>query len=221
MANQTAKPLEFWTSFSPELRTELRNHFDPNKLGAAVESPDDATTRRKISAVATILLNDKKYKVAEELFDYYCRTREDGRQDPDALLAKYNVAYAQLEQGEFAKAETSCREFLGIETVLAGRYHMGVKSNFGMALNKQEKFAEAEIVLKDVLPVLNAEFHQSDPRVLGCMRHLMEALSGQGKLDEAKLLNDDGMVYAQMCGEPYRKDEIEEMEHMRKMTEEH
>lgn len=67
---------------------------------------------------------------------------------------------------------------------------LGVESNLGVTLNKQHKFAEAKEVLTKLLPVLKREFHPADPRVLGCMRHLMEALWGLGRLEDARRLND-------------------------------
>jgi len=225
MTDTPTTPPVFWTSFSPELRTELRNHLDPNQLGAAIEHPDDETSTSAISTLAKNLIQQEQYKVAEELFTYYYHARlaaTGGRQNTDTFFTKYNIAYAQLEQGEFAKSESSWRELLVLDIDGTDRHfvaNLGANNNLGLVLNKQGKFAEAEEVLRQLLPVMRREFHETDPSNLGCMRHLMEALSGQGKTEEARRLNEEGMVLARKCGEPHCKDEVEEMENMRSLIE--
>ncbi|KAE8443687.1 hypothetical protein EG329_001459 [Mollisiaceae sp. DMI_Dod_QoI] len=220
MENRVTTPPVFWTNFSTELRTELRNHLDPNKLGAAIENPNDAASRSEISTIANKFLHQKQYKLAEELYTYYyqARTAElGGRTDADTLSTKYSIGYAQLEQGELAESENTWKEILSLE--LYGldnklRMVLGAKNNLGVALNRQGKFQEAETVLRDLLPEIQKEFPESDPRVLGCMRHLMEALVGQGKVEEAKMMCERGMVLAETVSEVHRKDEIEAMEEM-------
>lgn len=78
-----------------------------------------------------------------------------------------------------------------------------------MVLNKPGKFSKAEDLLAELLPEIQGNFHGSDPRALGCRTHLMEALTGQGKLEQ---LHGKGTELAKSYGEPHREAEVELMD---------
>jgi hypothetical protein len=84
-------------------------------------------------------------------------------------------------------------------------------SNLGWVLNKEGKYIEAEVVLKQLLPDLQTRFGEDDPRTLGCLRHLMEAVGGQGRIEEALEMNKKGIeLVTSMTGE-HQADELKAM----------
>jgi tetratricopeptide (TPR) repeat protein len=221
MTSRLTTSPKFWTTFSSSLHSELKVTLYPNALGAVIENSQSESSRSDISMCAIIFLfQEKKYAVAEELFTYYYETK-NGQQTEDTLSAKFNIAYCQMEQGSFAKSEASWRELLSIsaeviDNIKSQLSNLGERSNLGMVLNKQGKFLEAEGVLRELLPEMQKKFDHSDPRALGCLRHLREALIGQGKVDEAGFLLGEGMELAKSCGELHRGDEIEAMDEFRR-----
>ncbi|CZR69847.1 uncharacterized protein PAC_19747 [Phialocephala subalpina] len=221
MAEATTTSPAFWTSFSPDLRTEFRNHLDPNTLGAVIEDPDSESSRSEISTMAQKLLHASKWKEAEELLTYHYLARTaalGGRANADTMYTLFSVGYAQLGQEDFVKSEKTWRQLLALKLDAQDsklRSFLGVESNLGFALNKLRKYAEAEEVLRELLPKMQKEFHESDPRLLGCMRHLMEALLGLGRVEDARVLNDEGMKLAVSVNEAHREAEIESMEEIR------
>lgn len=220
MANATITPPNFWTDFSPELRTELRNHLDPNRLGAAIEDSDSEETRREISSLEQNLLQNGKWQLAEELLTYYYLARTaalGGKANRDTLSTLFSVAYAQMAQENFVKAEKTWRDLLALsldEQDSRLRTNLGAESNLGFTLNKLGKYEEAEQVLRALLPRMQKQFDESDPRVLGCMRHLMEALIGLGQLSKASDMNKEGMRLTARVSEVHREAEVEAMHEM-------
>ncbi|KUJ13655.1 uncharacterized protein LY89DRAFT_784541 [Mollisia scopiformis] len=220
MAAQIISPPVFWTTFTPTLRTCLRNHFSPDALGAIIEDPNSPSSLSAVSTLGTTLLQQNEFSLAEELlFNCYKAkvSASNGKPNADILATKYNIAYAQLKRDAFAESEKSWKEILN--TVLDSDKkvlpNLGAKSNLGYTLNKQGKFEEAEPVLTDLLPEMKERFHESNPRVLGCMRHLMEALVGQGKVEEAMMLNEKGSELVGKCEEQHKEAEREAMDAMR------
>lgn len=214
-------PPTFWTDFSPELRAELRNHLDPDRLGAAIEDPDSQDSRTDISTLARKLLQNSKWDLAEELLTYHYLARTaaiEGRANADTLYTLFSVGYAQMGQDAYTKAEKIWRDLLALPLDAQDsrlRTNLGAESNLGFTLNKLGKYEEAEQVLRALLPKMQKEFEESDPRLLGCMRHLMQALIGLGKLHEASDLNDEGMELALKVNEVHKEAEIEAMQEVR------
>lgn len=221
----TTTPQKFWTSFSPILRTELRNAFSTDEIGALIENPTSSESRGKISTIAAKFLQQKKFQSAEELYLWYYETRISelkDKQNIDTLFALYNVAYAQLEQHSYENSEHTWRKLSKVsKTSNAESFvqNLGAESNLGFVLNKQQKYQEAEEVLAAVLPKMTALFHDNDPRLLGCIRHLIEALAGQEKMEEARELWLRGMEMAKTAQAPHTVAEIEAMMEVHEMIE--
>jgi tetratricopeptide (TPR) repeat protein len=120
--------------------------------------------------------------------------------------------------GEYASAEATYRELINLaEKPLAT---LGAQSNLGFVLNKEKKYAEAAAVLRDLLPLMKERFGEDDSRSLGCLRHLMEAVGGQGRVDEALLMNERGMRLVTGMGAEHKEDEIVAMEGLKVKLEE-
>ena len=60
-------------------------------------------------------------------------------------------------------------------------------------LNKQGKYAEAEEMLRKVLPRLNIATGKYSQQAIGTTRELCRAVGGQGKWEEAEQMYVDGL----------------------------
>jgi hypothetical protein len=69
----------------------------------------------------------------------------------------------------------------GPDTAIAMRH------NLGLALLKDGRFAEAEEILRRLLPIEREKIGRSNEQAWGCLRVLIELLEGQGKGEEARL----------------------------------
>ena len=86
-------------------------------------------------------------------------------------------------------------------------------------LNKQGKYAEAEEVLRGLLPLLQNRMGMDSPQSLGCMRHLMEAVGGQGRWEEAREMCEEGLGLVDGMGGEEKGAEMEAMTEMEKKIE--
>lgn len=116
----------------------------------------------------------------------------------------HNLGLAQAKLGQFEVGEVSYRGLIPLCEKPATS--LGARSNLDWALNKEARYMEAEAVLRGLLPDLKERFAEDDLRVLGCSRHSMEAVGGQGRIDEALKMD----VVTKMLGE-YDVAELEAM----------
>jgi len=196
------------------LSPELRNSLTYDQVKQLSQRPDDPETLSTEYKIAINFSEKGNHKAAEELFRHNLSARQNvlGKSHADTLATMHNLGLAQVELGHFEAGEATYRELVPLYEKPAAS--LGARSNLGWVLNKEGKYSEAEVVLKGLLPDLQERFADDDPRVLGCLRHLMEAIGGQGRIDEALEMNRKGMEsVSKMAGE-HQVTELEAMKEM-------
>jgi tetratricopeptide (TPR) repeat protein len=183
---------------SPDLRNSLTTG-QARHLSQSLNDPEALSAEYKIA----ISFSEKgNYKTAEELLRHNLSARQNvlGTTHADTLVTMHYLGIAQTELGNFEDGEATYRELIPLYEKPAAS--LGARSNLGWVLNKEGKYSEADEVLRGLLPDLQERFAGDDPRILGCLRHLMEAVGGQGRIDEALEMNKTGMaLVTKMTGE--------------------
>lgn len=129
------------------------------------------------------------------------------------ISALFPLAMLQTETKQYAAAEESYRQLLA--TNPPSRPDLAATSNLINVLNLQHKYAEAQKMSMQVLPLLQKEFGANSPQYLGCMRKLMESLVGQNKGQEARQLYQKGLnLVATISDGDIRKEEVDAMQEM-------
>jgi tetratricopeptide (TPR) repeat protein len=187
--------------------TESINHLE--------QAPDDPETLSMEHQLALNFLNEGTFQAAEELLRHDLAVKQNtlGATHADTLATMHNLGLAQIELGSYSDAERTYRELTPLyEKPVAS---LAARSNLGLVLNKQRKYDEAETLLRSLLSELRERFAADDPRVLGCLRLLMEAIGGQGRIDEALEMNTDGMKLVTKTTGDHQAAELEAMRDMR------
>lgn len=88
-----------------------------------------------------------------------------------------NVTAVKLALGKYREAEIMCREGLAmLDTIQSSFIYDEVKGlylkNLGIALRKQEKYTEAEIVLQDELKISEKIYNQNNPEMLNSLYNM-------------------------------------------------
>ena len=204
------------TNVVDDLSPSLRHILTPDQAKQLSQSPRDAEALSIEYSIATSFTDKGNYEAAEELLRRNLSARQNalGTTHPDTLATMHHLGTAQTQLGHFDDAEATYRELIPLYEKPAAS--MAARSNLGWTLNQAGKYAAAEDVLRGLLPELRERFAEDDPRVLGCLRHLMEAVGGQGqgRVDEALEMNRAGMaLVAKMNG----GDQLDELEAMKEM----
>lgn len=170
---------------SPNLRNSLATD-QAKQLSQSLNDPEALSAEYKIA----ISFSEKgNYKEAEELLRHNLSARQNvlGTTHADTLATMHYLGVAQTELGKFEEGAATYRELIPLYEKPAAS--LSARSNLGWVLKKEGKYSETEEVLRGLLPDLQERFAEDDPRVLGCLRHLMEAVGGQGRIEEALEMN--------------------------------
>ncbi|KAH0371999.1 hypothetical protein KCU65_g1618, partial [Aureobasidium melanogenum] len=128
---------------------------------------------------------------------------------PQASLL-FPLAMLQTETKQYDLAEETYRQIL-----ITNPSDLAASSNLISVLNFQHKYADAERIAMQILPLLQNHFGASSSQYLGCMRKLMESLVGQGKGGEERKLWKRGMELVATIGdEEVKKEESDAMEEL-------
>jgi tetratricopeptide (TPR) repeat protein len=171
------------------------------------------------------------------------RSQTLGTEYQATLTAVEALATVYLESGRYELAEDHyCRLLTSYEKLYGPDTAWSVMSNLGYLRNKEKRYAEAEGLLRRLLPllrhgmgkdapqvvacgneklkkVLEGGLGESSPQALGCARHLMEAVAGQGRFEEAEgMVEEELRVVEGMSGE-YKDEEVVAMKEMKVMIE--
>jgi tetratricopeptide (TPR) repeat protein len=196
------------------LSPELRNSLSSDQIKQISQQPNDPETLSAEFAIAVKFSENGNDKAAEELFCHNLSARQNvlGISHADSLATMHYLGLVQTKLGQYADGEATYRELIPLYEKPAAS--LGARSNLGWVLNKEGKYGEAEAVLRGLLPDMQERFAEDDPRVLGCLRHLIEAVGRQGKIDEALEMNKNGMeLVTKMTGEH----QVAELEAMKEM----
>jgi len=143
-----------------------------------------------------------------------------GPEHVETLTTIHALAMVQTELGQNAQAEQNYRKLLEISERQKGpNTSWAAMSNLSWILNKQGKYAEAEGILRRLLPRLQSRMGKDSPQALGCLRHLMEAMGGQGRYAEAMEMNLEGLEMVGNMAEEYKPEEVEAMKEMKAQLE--
>jgi len=189
---ESVRSVTFWHSLNPSLRFILNPLLPASELEQIALQTYDNT-------------RDNKYRALEQLLQKHISETPSLGLDSAFLFA---LGFIQMDLETYNAAENNFRSCLS----LRGGHCFPSRSNIGFVLNKQGKHAEAEEVFGKLLPELQDAYGQEAPAALGCMRQLMEASLDQGKIQQAKVLNQVGLRIVDAMGGKYKADEIEAMQ---------
>ncbi|KAI9810839.1 MAG: hypothetical protein M1827_006046 [Pycnora praestabilis] len=196
----------FWNSMPPQLRMSITASIPADEITQMTRQYGDTETPKA------------KYQAIEELLSRTIATKKDtlGPEHADTLNTMHALAMVQTELDEDDRAEKTYRKMLEAYEKTGGPNRaFAVMNNLAFVLNRQGKYAEAEQILRKLLPPLQERGGRDTPQALGCMRKLMEAVGGQGRYEEAKEINVEGFeLVGKMDGEE-RPAEMEAMEEVK------
>lgn len=168
--------LPFWTSIPPSLRQAVELAIPPQLLQARLsqsESPNTLATR---------------YTQLEVLLKEYVAEEQSLKKTPapatQPLSPLFPLALLCMETARYPAAEDLWRTLL--PTPPHSNSDPAITSNLIEVLNIQHKYAEAERLSIQLLPLLQRELGQSSPQALGLLRKLMLSLVGQDKREKAR-----------------------------------
>ena len=198
-------------TFIDTMSPELRDSLSADQLKQLSQRPNDPEILSIEYQLALNFSNEANFQAAEELFRHNLAAKQNvlGATHVDTLATMHYLGIAQTELGHYADGEKTYRELIPLYEKPAAL--LAARSNLGWVLNKEGKYSEAEIVLRGLLPQLQERFAEDDPRVLGCLRHLMEVVGGQGRVDEALEMNKKGMELVTKITGEYQADELKAM----------
>jgi tetratricopeptide (TPR) repeat protein len=184
------------------MSAELRNLLSNDQIKQLSQNPNDPESLSMEYKLAVEFFNEGNFQASEELLRHNLVAKKNvlGTTHADTLATMHYLGLSQTELGHFVDGEKTYRELIPLYEKPAAS--LAARSNLGWVLNKEGKYSEAEVLLTDLLPGLQERFAEDDPRVLGCLRHLMEAVGGQGKFEEAQEVNRRGMeLVTKMTGD--------------------
>lgn len=193
------------------LSPELRSSLSPDQIQQLSQQPQDAEALFAEYKLALHFSSEGNYKAAKELLCHNLAARRGilGKSHAETLATMHYLGLVETNLGYYAAGEAIYRELIPLYEKPAAS--LGARSNLGWVLNKEGKYTEAELSLRQLLPDLKERFGEDDPRTLGCLRHLIEAVGRQGRIEEALEMNKGGMdVVTSMTGE-HRADELKAM----------
>jgi len=139
-----------------------------------------------------------------------------GPEHADTLAAMHTLGLVQSETGSAARAEQTWRKMLSIRERDRPHSALAVRSNLGFALVMQGKYAEAEEIARQLLPMLQERHGRDSPQALGTLRQLIEAVGAQRRDEEAKRLSEQGFALIGNMGKgkfkEYQQEELEAMQ---------
>lgn len=189
-----------------QLREQITSTFTEDEIKQLDLPPGDTETQAG------------KYKALEKLALDNVVTKEKalGPEHVDTLAAMHALGMLQSEIGEHAQAEETWRKILMIQEKDRPNTSLAVRSNLGFALVEQAKYAEAEEIARQLLPVLQGRHGKDSPQALGALRQLTEAVGAQRRYQEAKTLNEQGFKLVESMSEgkfkQYQQEELEAMQ---------
>ncbi|TKA77842.1 hypothetical protein B0A49_01450 [Cryomyces minteri] len=215
----------FWGSLPPGLHDAAARALPADKLRQMIQrlGNQDVSTNTHDQAHEVSLEQQAKLNALDELLLHTVQTRQQtlGREHEDTLEAMHALAMVQTELRHCSQAETTYRQLLEAhERTMGPDKSWAVSNNLGLVLNQQKKYAEAEAILRPLLPRLQGRMGKDSPQALGCLRHLMEAVGGQGRYKEAEEMNVKGFELARGMGGEHRPAEMEAMQEMAAQLEE-
>jgi tetratricopeptide (TPR) repeat protein len=116
-------------------------------------------------------------------------TRRVGRDHPDALATRQELALAQCDQGRFAEAEQALASILAIRKEQLGNDHpetLMTRNELARVWREQGRFAEAEQALASILGVREERLGRDRPETLRTWRELAFVWRRQGRFAEAE-----------------------------------
>lgn len=202
----------FWESISESVRNGVEQAVPSNML------------EEKLSSSASLGTLESRYTQLEHLLkDMVDQGNQSKQRSEEAasvqstrnpqILALFPLAMIQCEMKQYAAAEEIYRQLLAMNP--PSRPDLAAASNLIDVLNLQHKYAEAQTMSMQVLPLLQKEFGADSPQYLGCMRKLVESLVGQNKSEEARQLYQKGLnLVATINDGDVRKEEDDAMQEM-------
>lgn len=213
----------FWDTFDDNHRHRARafsqiftsDELDAMSLDAALDQEakvrqlyhilqDDAATRPMVPA---------EYLEAEDWRRW--TTREWLLCQLGGELGDFDVVERRLN----SQMKTYKKRFdSGIDPSLRGPQDLAAIDGMVDMLSRAKRWEEAELFAREALPMIRTHpmLGPNSPQVLGHMRNLMEILARQGKLEEAKQLNEEGYLVIQALAQgqfgKYEQEEIEAMD---------
>jgi hypothetical protein len=177
----------FWTGLPPYLRVHVTEQVQllPELVAELDAVPQDTPLAIKLAKLQDVLETT-----------YAERAKTLGQ---DALLSRnalHAVGMLQSATKSFSAAESTYRKLIDI-SILVDKNNpppLAAMSNLAWTLTQQEKFAEAEKLQRELLPLLDSDIRlgKSSPQSLGCIRMMAMSVAGQGRNEEAKELLHDG-----------------------------
>ena len=140
------------------------------------------------------------------------RLAEEGNPVEVRTRMLHTLGLLQSELGDHPACEKIWRE------LAPGRVptqpDLAAISNLAMCLNAQEKYPEAEPLLRTLTPLIQLKIGENSPQALSCYRMLAENLKGQGRSKDAQsLLVDAKALIERIEDEELKKDETEAFQH--------
>ncbi|KAH0355942.1 hypothetical protein KCU83_g1465, partial [Aureobasidium melanogenum] len=196
----------FWDSIPQNLRDAVEQAIPANIL------------QQRLSVLKDPGSLETKYTQLEQLLkeminqEYQTKQSSDHQTNPQSS-ALFPLAMLQTETKQYAAAEETYRKLLA--TNPPSRPDLAAMSNLIDVLNLQHKYAEAQKMALQVLPLLQKELGVNSPQYLGCMRKLIASLVGQNKSGEARVMYQKGMdLVATISDGDVKKEEGDAMQEM-------
>ena len=154
-----------WTS--PQLREQIISTFSEDEIKQLSLPPKSTEVKAdEYSALEKVALSNV---VAKE--------KARGPEHIDTLTAMHTLGMLHSELGEHARAESTWRKMLTTQEKDRPNSSLATRSNLGFTMVRQGKYAEAEEIARQLLPVLQAQLGRDSPQALRTLRQLMKALS--------------------------------------------
>jgi tetratricopeptide (TPR) repeat protein len=151
---------------------------------------DHPDTLLSTNNLAGLYLHEGKYEQAEALYSESVdgRRRTLGEQNPDTLVSMNDYAALLERKGDLVRSLDLFANVLEARRQVLGAQHpvtAGTLMSLGRVLLKQQKYAEAEPLLREAAGVLEKKTPEAWPR-FNTENMLGAALAGQGKYQDAE-----------------------------------
>ncbi|KAH0376388.1 hypothetical protein KCU92_g9798, partial [Aureobasidium melanogenum] len=203
----------FWDSIPDNLRNAVQQAIPANILQERLSlSTEPESLQSKYTQLERTL---------KETINHEEQTKQSSAQQNNPAQSSNNpqpsalfpLAMLRVETKQYAAAEETYRNI--VATNSSSRPDLAAMSNLIDVLNLQHKYAEAQTMAMQVLPLLQKELGVNSPQYLGCMRKLMESLVGQDKGGEARAMYQKGMdLVATISDDGVKKVEGDAMQEM-------
>ncbi|KAG9963096.1 hypothetical protein KCU61_g3890, partial [Aureobasidium melanogenum] len=206
--NQSA----FWESIPDNLRNAVQQAVPPNilqeKLSLSTEPGSLETRYMQLERLLQETIDQKEQ--TERPSGQTNPVQTTSNPQPSAL---FPLAMLQTETKQYTTAEGTYRQILATNS--SSRPDLAAMSNLIDELNFQHKYADAQKMAMQVLPLLQKELGVNSPQYLGCMRKLIASLVGQNKSGEARVMYQKGMdLVATISDGDVKKEEGDAMQEM-------